>query len=248
MAMRAQWAAIAILVSVASFAAPAAGAQSPDAGEDKPLSFEEAHAAYLERTDLQLSHPKPEEPPPRRERSEPPGWIEAISTFFGNIIEAIAGVIGYIGLAILFGLVGWLLWFIFGEAISARFGRTRTPRDVILESEVDDMRPDPMLARSLLEEADALARDGRFAEAVHLLLFRSIEDIRARKGGVLAKSLTAREIGGLGDLPERGRAALAPIIRVVERSFFGGRDVDGEGWKTARSSYEQFAFGGAPNG
>jgi hypothetical protein len=36
---------------------------------------------------------------------------------------------------------------------------------------------------------------------------------------------------------------LKPIITIVEHSFFGGRDVDEAGWKTARGSYEKFAFG-----
>jgi hypothetical protein len=46
-------------------------------------------------------------------------------------------------------------------------------------------------------------------------------------------------------LPDRVRNALTPIIRIVERSFFGGRDVDEAGWKQARASYHAFAFGEA---
>ena len=96
----------------------------------------------------------------------------------------------------------------------------------------------------MLEEADALAHAGKFAEAVHLLLFRSIEDIQTRVETGVPRSLTAREIGRLGFLPDRARTALGPIIAIVERSFFGGRDVDQAGWQTARASYEDFAFGG----
>ena len=59
----------------------------------------------------------------------------------------------------------------------------------------------------------------------------------------MPRSLTAREIGSLGYLPGRARSALGPIIAIVERSFFGGRDVDESGWQTARASYEDFAFG-----
>ena len=62
------------------------------------------------------------------------------------------------------------------------------------------------------------------------------------EGGV-PRSLTAREIGGLGQLPEQAKLALNPIIMIVERSFFGDRDVDAPDWKTARGSYERFAFG-----
>jgi hypothetical protein len=57
--------------------------------------------------------------------------------------------------------------------------------------------------------------------------------------------MTAREIAGLGRLPERAKRGLKPIIQVVERSFFGGRAVDEGGWHEARRSYEDFAFGEA---
>ena len=64
----------------------------------------------------------------------------------------------------------------------------------------------------------------------------------ARRAGGVPQSLTAREIERLGDLPERARAALSPIIRLVEKSFFGDQPVDQGGWKEARASYEAFAF------
>ncbi len=239
-----RWTALIWLCAVTCTWVPGAAAQGMSGEEAKPLSFEELHEAYLADPDLQLEHPEPPDaPPPRPPRSDP-AWMTAIGNFFAGLFNAIGGVIGYIGLLFLAILVAWLLWFIFGEAISARFGGTKKPRDEIIENEMEDVRPDAALARSLLEQADALAQEGRFAEAVHLLLFRSIEDIQQRKGGFLPQSLTAREIGRLGDLPERARRALSPIIGVVERSFFGGRDVDSHGWKTARQSYEDFAFGG----
>ncbi|MEM9740769.1 MAG: hypothetical protein AAF829_12980 [Pseudomonadota bacterium] len=228
--------------------APLAAAQNVSEPEDKPISFEELHESYLRDGDLQLEHPVAPEVEPPRPPQETPAWWRAITEFLGSVFGAIGHVIGYIGLVVVVGLVAWLLWFIFGEAISARFGRTRAPKDEIIESQEADVRPDAALAHTLLEEADALAKQGRFAEAVHLLLFRSIEDIQHRKGRFLPPSLTAREIGVLGDLPERARAALLPIIGVVERSFFGGRDVDADGWTTARASYEEFAFGGLAAG
>lgn len=225
--------------------APVAITQDTASGEPAP-TFEELHEAYLADEDLQHQRPGPAiiEPEPR----EPPsGWAIATQNFFVGIFDAIGPLLGYIGLGILALLIGWLLWFMFGEALSVRFGGSGRQTEDVSESVIEDVRPDADTARSWLDEADALAKEGRFAEAVHLLLFRSIEDIQVRKGSV-PRSLTAREIGGLGDLPERARSALDPIIRVVERSFFGGRDVDADGWRTARSSYEEFAFGGLGNG
>ncbi|MCI4646211.1 MAG: hypothetical protein MRY64_15625 [Hyphomonadaceae bacterium] len=220
----------------------------PSEAQEKPIDFEALHEAYLADPDLQLERPGRRVQEARTPPVATPGWVRAIGRFFDGLFSAIGPALGYVGILVVGALVVWLLWFLFGEALSARFGRTGKERDLVLDSHVEDLRPDAAAARSLLEEADALAAEGRFAEAVHLLLFRSIEDIQTRKEGRLPTSLTAREIGGLSDLPDRARAALSPIIGVVERSFFGGRDVDSGGWQTARSSYEEFAFGGLANG
>src|SRR5690606_1197116 len=49
-------------------------------------------------------------------------------------------------------------------------------------------------ARALLAEADALAAAGRFAEATHLLLYRSVEDIETRRPGLVRPAMTSREL------------------------------------------------------
>lgn len=119
-------------------------------------------------------------------------------------------------------VIAGLLYFLFGEAIRIRFGGRRNTKAAVEDDVLTDIRPDAGAARSLLDEADALAREGRFAEAVHLLLFRSIEDIQSRLEGGVPTSLTSREIAGLSRLPDRAKRALAPIIQVVESSHFGG--------------------------
>lgn len=212
---------------------------SPAPGIETDLDVvDDAHAAYLADPELQLERPEqdlevPDPPDP------PPDWLRA----FGEFLDSLAPlfrVIFWIAVAL---VVAGLLYFIFGEAVRLRFGGPRKPKDTLPDDVLTDLRPDADAARSLLDEADALARAGRFAEAVHLLLFRSIEDIQTRLDGGVPTSLTAREIAGLGKLPDRAKRALKPIIQVVERSFFGGRDVDVNGWQEARRSYEDFAFG-----
>ena len=200
-------------------------------------AVDRAHVAYLADRELQLTRPELQEEP--AELKPPPGWLSAIARFLESL-GPVFRIVFWLAAAL---VVAGLLYFLFGEAIRLRLGgfrkRDAKPKDDVLQ----DIRPDAAAARSLLEEADALARQGRFAEAVHLLLFRSIEDIQERLDGGVPTSLTAREIAGLGKLPERARRALKPIIQVVERSFFGGRVVDSEGWLEARRSYEDFAFG-----
>lgn len=200
-------------------------------------AVDRAHAAYLQDGELQLERPEQdiEVTPPR----QTPGWLRAIGDFL-NALGPVFQIVFWIAAAL---VIAGILYFLFGEAIRLRFGgrkdKALKPADDVLV----DVRPDAAAARSLLEEADALARQGKFAEAVHLLLFRSIEDIQERVEGGVPTSLTAREIATLGKLPERAKRGLKPIIQVVERSFFGGRPVDAAGWDEARRSYEDFAFG-----
>lgn len=201
-------------------------------------ALDRAHAAYLKDSELQLVRPEAapvELDPPR----PPPGWLKA----FGDFLQALGPVFQVIFWVAVVAVIAGFLYFLFGEAIRIRFGGRSSTKPAAEDDVLTDIRPDAVAARSLLDEADALAREGRFAEAVHLLLFRSIEDIQTRLEGGVPTSLTSREIAGLSRLPDRAKRALAPIIQVVESSHFGGRAVDASGWQHARRSYEDFAFG-----
>lgn len=215
-------------------------AEDAETGLETDLSaVDRAHAAYLADGELQLVRPQQDFEPPAP--NPPPSWLRAIADFLESL-GPLFRVIFWLAVAL---VVGGLLYFLFGEAVRVRFGGKRAPKDKREDDVLVDIRPDAAAARSLLEEADALAQQGRFAEAVHLLLFRSIEDLQERIEGGVPTSLTAREISGLGKLPDRAKRGLKPIIMVVERSFFGGRAVDAGGWQEARRSYEEFAFGEA---
>jgi hypothetical protein len=204
-----------------------------------PDGFETAHQAYLTDGTLQLERPQQQMESLEQPLRAPPGWLRSIAMF----LESLGPLFRALFYVVLAGVVLALLWFVFGEAIRIRLGWTR--EKTIDGKKVIDLeyRPETSRARSLLEEADQLAADGRFAEAVHLLLFRSIEDLQARVSGGVPDSFTAREIAGLKQMPDAMRNALMPIIWVVERSFFGGRMVDQKSWEEARRSYEYFAFG-----
>ena len=77
-------------------------------------------------------------------------------------------------------------------------------------------RPDAGAAQILLAQADALAAQGEYDEAVHLLLRRSVADIAGRLPDFLRPSLTARDIAGARSVPTRARNAFAEIARIVE--------------------------------
>lgn len=92
-------------------------------------------------------------------------------------------------------------------------------------------------ARALLAEADALAAAGRFAEAVHLLLYRSVEDIEGRRPGLVKPAMTSRDLAEARDLPPVARGAFSRIARAVEISLFGGRAIDAGAWEQCRTAY-----------
>ena len=93
-------------------------------------------------------------------------------------------------------------------------------------------------------DADALAEQGRFGEAVHLILFRSIDDLAGRKPGSVRPALTSRDIAAMDAIPAPARSAFGHIADVVERSFFGGRPLGQVDFRDCRTAYERFAFAG----
>ncbi len=206
------------------------------------IDFETAHQDYMEKTRLQLTRPEFAEE--EAEFTDPvnlPNWLLSIFSTAGQILQ----IVFYVGLAI---IIGYILYHVLTTLYQVNlkgFARKKSKQYDEDDVQIPFLQPDEAEARSLLREADALARDGRFAEAVHLLLFRSIEDIQTRRNKPLPKALTSREIGALDGLPQRPRLALGPIIALVERSFFGGYTVDQTGWTKARAAYEAFAFGEA---
>lgn len=69
--------------------------------------------------------------------------------------------------------------------------------------------------------ADRLAAEGRFVEAMHVLLLQALAAIRVGLDEQFADSLTSREILRSIRLPEAGRVSLRDIINRVELSYFG---------------------------
>ena len=114
-------------------------------------------------------------------------------------------------------------------------------RDVVEEAEVD-LAPDRAEAQALLSDADALAAQGRYGEAVRLLLARSIGQISSRRPDLVHPSSTARELGRLDALPEKARRAFIAIARSVERALFALEDLSESDWHEARSAYADFAL------
>lgn len=103
------------------------------------------------------------------------------------------------------------------------------------------LQPSAPRARALLEEADRLAAEQRYAEAAHVLLFRTIADLQARRPRALRPALTSRDIGRLEEIPLSARGAFDVIAQRVERSFFGGRALSAADFAACRNAYVNFA-------
>jgi hypothetical protein len=91
----------------------------------------------------------------------------------------------------------------------------------------DGRGPDhPIPAISRLADAEGLARDGAFAEAIHALLLAVVDAMRQRADQAVMPALTARELVHLVTLDDAGRSDFAGLVARSERGHFGGRPAD----------------------
>jgi len=173
-----------------------------------------------------------------------PHWLQVLGEWLGKIFGALGHVLGWIFIGGLALALLAVLFFLLRELVRTRWPnlfkrkRPKPPKPL-------DWRPEAAVARALLDDADKLAAAGSYAEAVRLILHRSIEEIEGRRPRLIRPAFTAREIGRLADIPEAARATFSAIAGVVEHSFFGGREIDAAAFATCRRAYEAFAFPGA---
>jgi hypothetical protein len=212
---------------MAFFGVAAAGADSGG----KAAAVAAAHARLLHDKTLQFDFAAPPPIPPV------PDWLIQLGRFIAAIAPLLQWVV-YGGLAL--GAV-LLLLFIGRELISQRFPQWFRPK-VLKDGPARsaDWKLDLAKAKVLLADADRLAAEGRYAEAAHLLLFRTVDDIDGRRPNLVRPSQTSRDIADLGDLPGPAREAFRVIMQVVERSFFGGRPLDASSFGECRRAYEAF--------
>lgn len=125
-----------------------------------------------------------------------------------------------LGEAVLWVLGGLLVIGFLAVLINERRDRPTRPA----RSRAADAPEMPVLERQIIDDAERLAAEGRFAEAVHALLLRTI-DALSRQDAV-PRALTSREILARSRLPEAARGALSDLVAAVEVTRFGGRPAD----------------------
>ncbi|MEO5774846.1 MAG: DUF4129 domain-containing protein [Sphingomicrobium sp.] len=209
-----------------------------------------AHRAL--RADASVQFNLPGVKPP----AQPPTWLKAFFKWLGDMLEPVGRAIRwlfswlpdwaygriFLWIVLILALLG-IAALLFERITSGEWRMPRLRRTArIAAVEEEEWIPDEQSARSWLEEADALAAQGSFAEAAHHLLFRSIEDIQRRRPQLVRPALTSREIGTANAIPETARQLFSDIALAVERSLFGGRTLGEREWLQARSSYDGFAL------
>jgi len=195
-------------------------------------SFEQAHQALKGQGDFQFSFPLYVAP-------KEPEWVKALGQFLhdnGHWLGWLAWIV--VGALVLYIL--YRLAMAYGPDI-VKWRPGKKPEKPLLQQAVT-WRPTEIQARQLLKESDALAAQGRYSEAVHLLLLRSIEDIQERRAGLVRPTLTSREIAMLRALPGPARQAFNFIARVVERGRFAALPIGADDFRACRQEYEAFAL------
>ncbi|MFO0751185.1 MAG: hypothetical protein U1F43_36755 [Myxococcota bacterium] len=88
-----------------------------------------------------------------------------------------------------------------------------------------------------LRAAMALAADGRFEEAVHLLLTGAIADLQRGAGLTTEVALTSRELLSQAKLRPEPQAAFRELVFAVEVSLFGGMAVARDDFERCATSF-----------
>jgi len=99
---------------------------------------------------------------------------------------------------------------------------------------------------AVIGAADELARQGRFVEAMHVLLLQALAELRERLDEPIADSLTSREILRRVPLSDRVRKSLRELVTRVEWTYFGDYPAAQADYLACRNSFNELAQ--APRG
>ncbi|MEM9168637.1 MAG: hypothetical protein AAGC56_03200 [Pseudomonadota bacterium] len=193
-------------------------------------AVDETHAALLQDRDLKFDFSA-------AEKTTLPDWLVRVLTPVAEFLSLISPLLSILFWGAIAATAAIILIFMARE-IHARLKR----RSGGGEPEKSPYQPERSFARALLEEADALAADGSFDKAVHVLLFKSIEDINEKHPNEAPDALTSREIADLDVLHPPAREAFGAIAAIVERMAFAGQKMTQLDFDACRDAYRSFAL------
>jgi len=235
----------AVQTNTAEQGAPAATGPAPatSSADAAPAGWEELRAnPEIQFEEFEIVPP----PPPVPQEPREPSWFSKMVGDFFVFMEQLFAPIGQmLGLSwpvlqwVLLGLLAVFVLYLLVRTIGPIAQRIRIKREDPVEPEWE---PDREESIALLDDADRLAAEGRYDEATHLLLQRSVGQIAKARPDWVEPSSTARELAALPALSEKARTAFATISERVERSLFALRSLDRSDWEAARSAYANFAL------
>jgi hypothetical protein len=154
-------------------------------------------------------------------------------------LGALWPVVATVGVAVLV-LAGWRL--IQARRSRERPARTRTPGAV-------DAPARRALRIGPLTDVEDLARQGRFGEAIHLLLLHLFAALQRRPATAPAPAHTGREVLARTRLASQAHDALGVLVTAAEKIHFGGRPAAREDYEACLAHYRRFldSFERAPS-
>jgi hypothetical protein len=208
-------------------AAAFAQTDSPDSGGYDSETVRQARDQVLADGSYQTERPEPEELP----RIEPftiPPWLAKVLFW-----------------AVLVGVGALVLFFLGNLALDLLRNRTAfqrnrdRPGEGALRVETPPAEP-RVLDRATLAEADRLAVEGRFSEAIHLLLLVALARLQRELGARVAPAMTGRELLHLPALPGGTVEPLTRMVQLSEINHFGGREAAEPDYRNARADFLRF--------
>lgn len=185
---------------------------SPATAAAEPAELSDVAETVLENEDYQTTWPSDNDE----------AGIRA-PIFFGQI----AMLLMYVGFAVVVVLlIIWLVREFGGFGVEA--GAVRDD-GTVAGSDSD--------RRYSLAVPERLAREGRYAEAIHQLLLVTIWRLGRDLDHPPSPATTSRELSRSLPLDGSGREAFEFIVRRVELSLFGGHDVDARDYDSCRERY-----------
>jgi hypothetical protein len=204
-----------LALGFAIFAAIAAGLYPSRGRAETQTNPQTLAEQAIHRLDLQTDMPREEEPEIPYRLKLPPDVI-----WVALIVGAL------------------VLLYAFRDLIPIlRAGRGSTWSD----EEAASLATGPRAPEIVLEAADDLAAQGRYVEAMHVLLLQALADIRRRLDEEFADSLTSREILRSRELSDTLRHPLREVINRVEWTYFGGHPADRDDYLACRASFSALA-------
>jgi len=149
-----------------------------------------------------------------------------------------------------------VLWIVIAAAVAVLLYAFRDLIPILRASRGEDWTTDDAglgdgkvgTPAAALGAADQLAAEGRFVEAMHVLLLQGLSAIRVGLDEEFADSLTSREILRSARLSDAGRSSLRDIVDRVELTYFGQRPAALPDYVACRTSFNaltQALHGGA---